>query len=62
VVLVSKIDLDKACEFNRETATANIHHIAHHARMFEVSAKTGAGLDEWCQYLVQQQEAAKERG
>lgn len=60
-VIVSKIDLDKACDFNRETATANIRHIAHHARMFEVSAKTGAGLDEWCDYLVEQHEAAKKR-
>jgi hydrogenase nickel incorporation protein HypB len=61
-VIVSKIDLDKACDFNRETATTNIRHIAHHARMFEVSAKTGAGLDEWCDFLIQQHEAAKKRG
>jgi hydrogenase nickel incorporation protein HypB len=60
-VIVSKIDLAKACDFNRETATANIRHIAHHAQMFEISAKTGTGLDEWCSYLVQQHEAAKKR-
>jgi len=60
-VVVSKLDLDRACDFNREAATANIRHIAPHARLFELSAKTGAGLDAWCDYLVQQHEAVKHR-
>ena len=60
-VIVSKLDLDRACDFNREEATANIRHIAHHARLFEISAKTGTGLDAWCDYLVQQHEAVKGR-
>jgi hydrogenase nickel incorporation protein HypB len=60
-VILSKVDLDRACDFNREAATANIRHIAHHARLFEVSAKTGTGLDDWCDYLVQQHEATKKR-
>ena len=61
VVVVSKVDLAKACEFNREMAAANLRHIAHHARVFEISAKTGAGLDAWCDYLVRQHEAAKKQ-
>lgn len=61
VVIVSKLDLDRACDFNREAATANLGHIAHHARRFELSAKTGAGLDEWCDYLVKQHDAVKKR-
>jgi hydrogenase nickel incorporation protein HypB len=60
-VIVSKLDLARACDFNREAATANIRHIAHHARLFELSAKTGAGLDDWCDYLVKQHEAVKHR-
>ncbi len=60
-VIVSKVDLDRACDFNREAVTANIRHIAHHARLFEISAKTGTGLDAWCDYLVQQHEAVKGR-
>jgi hydrogenase nickel incorporation protein HypB len=60
-VIVSKLDLAGACDFNREAATANIRHIAHHARLFELSAKTGAGLDDWCDYLVKQHEAVKHR-
>ena len=61
-VIVSKLDLDRACDFNRAEMTANIRHIAHHARVFEISAKTGTGLDEWCDYLVEQHEAVKRRG
>jgi hydrogenase nickel incorporation protein HypB len=60
-VIVSKLDLDRACDFNREAATANLRHIAPRARLFELSAKTGAGLDDWCGYLVQQHEAVKHR-
>ena len=61
VVIVSKMDLEKACEFKRAEAMANLRHIAHHAQLFEVSAKTGAGLDQWCDYLVRQHEAVKRK-
>ena len=60
-VIVSKLDLDRACDFQREAATANLRHIAPHARLFELSAKTGAGLDDWCDYLLEQHEAVKHR-
>ncbi len=60
-VIISKIDLERACEFNRAEVTANLRHIAHHAQLFEISAKTGAGLDEWCDYLIRQHEAMKRR-
>ncbi len=60
-VIVSKVDLDRACDFNREAATANLRHIAHHALVFEVSAKAGTGMEDWCDYLVRQHEAAKKR-
>jgi hydrogenase nickel incorporation protein HypB len=61
VVIVSKLDLERACDFNRAQVTANIRHIAPHARLFEISAKAGTGLEEWCDYLVQQHEAVKGR-
>ncbi|MGA2176772.1 MAG: hydrogenase nickel incorporation protein HypB [Verrucomicrobiota bacterium] len=60
-VIISKVDLDRACDFNREAATANIRHIAHHARLFEISAKAGTGMDDWCDYLIRQHEAVKGR-
>jgi len=52
-VIVNKMDLAVACEFDREKALANIHRIAHHARVFEVSARSGQGMEEWCSFLTQ---------
>jgi hydrogenase nickel incorporation protein HypB len=52
VVLVNKIDLATAVEFQRDQALANIRQISPHAAVFEVSARTGAGLDGWCDYLL----------
>jgi hydrogenase nickel incorporation protein HypB len=52
VVIISKTDLAEACEFNREAALANIRGVAPAATVFEVSAKTGSGMREWCDYLI----------
>jgi hydrogenase nickel incorporation protein HypB len=51
VVIVSKIDLAEACEFNRETALANIRRMAPGAMVFETSARKGTGMREWCDFL-----------
>jgi hydrogenase nickel incorporation protein HypB len=59
VVIVNKLDLDRACDFNRQAATDNLRHMAPRARLFELSAKTGTGLDAWCDYLVEQHAALK---
>jgi hydrogenase nickel incorporation protein HypB len=61
VVIISKIDLAKACAWNREAVLANIRRIASNARIFELSSKTGEGMDAWREFLVQQQQAAKAR-
>lgn len=50
-VVVSKTDMAEAAGFDRETALANIRTAAPDARVFELSARTGAGLDEWCAFL-----------
>ena len=61
VAVVSKSDLASACDFNRETVIANLRGLAPRARVFEVSAKSGQGMDAWCEYLVQQHQAVKSR-
>jgi hypothetical protein len=33
---------------------ANLQRVSHHARVFELSAKTDQGMAEWCEYLVRQ--------
>ena len=51
IVVVTKVDLSVACEFDRETTLNNIRSINPNAKIFEVSAKTGQGMDSWCDYL-----------
>jgi hydrogenase nickel incorporation protein HypB len=51
VVVVAKTDLSVACEFDRESALKNIRFVNPNAKIFEVSSKTGHGMDAWCAYL-----------
>src|SRR5487761_2285151 len=50
--VITKMDIAEACDFNRETAVANIHSVRPGMRIFEVSAKKGAGMDAWIDYLT----------
>ena len=52
VVLLTKIDLATACDFDRGLALANIEAVRPGVRIIETSAKTGAGLDAWLEYLA----------
>jgi hydrogenase nickel incorporation protein HypB len=49
--VITKIDLAEPCGFDRETALKNINEIRPGIRVFETSAKTGAGMAEWLGYL-----------
>jgi hydrogenase nickel incorporation protein HypB len=49
--VITKIDLAEACDFNRELTLKNIHEIRPGIRVFETSAKTGAGMEPWLAYL-----------
>ena len=57
VALITKSDLAAAAGFDRTQALAGLHRIAHHARIFELSARTGEGMPAWIDYLVQQRES-----
>ena len=61
VAVVSKMDLATACDYNREAAMANLRRLAPNAPVFELSAKTGKGIDAWCKFLIQQHKAVKAR-
>jgi hydrogenase nickel incorporation protein HypB len=54
VVLLSKVDIAEAVGFDRETAIANIRRMAPQSKVFEVSARTGFGMDAWLIYLHSQ--------
>ena len=51
-VVVTKMDIAEAAGFDRDTALANIHGIAPAARILEVSARTGQGMQHWYEYLL----------
>jgi hydrogenase nickel incorporation protein HypB len=52
--VITKVDIAEPCGFDRETALKNIHEIRPKIRIFETSAKTGAGMPEWLEYLKEQ--------
>ena len=51
VVVVNKMDIAEVVEFDREKALSNIRRVAPQAEVFEVSARTGKGMDRWYAYL-----------
>jgi hydrogenase nickel incorporation protein HypB len=57
VVIVSKCDLAAAVEFNRQAAVANLRRVAHHAALFELSARSGSGMEDWCSFLIKERAA-----
>ena len=59
VVIVSKMDLAQVCGFNREALMANLRRVSPKAQVFEVSAKTGQGMDAWLKFLAQKHHEQK---
>lgn len=51
VVVVNKIDLAAAVNYDRETALENIRKVAPGARIIELSARTGEGMEAWMTWL-----------
>jgi len=51
--VITKIDNAEPCGFNLELALKNINEIRPGIRIFETSAKTGAGMREWLEYLAE---------
>ena len=45
--VITKMDIAEPCGFDREAALKNISEIRPGIRIFETSAKTGAGMEEW---------------
>jgi len=52
--VITKMDLAAPCGFDRELATGNVNQIRPGIRIFYTSAKTGAGIEEWLNYLAGQ--------
>ncbi|MGB6193452.1 MAG: hydrogenase nickel incorporation protein HypB [Terracidiphilus sp.] len=52
--VITKIDIAAACGFDRDAALANINQIRPGIRIFETSARNGAGMAEWLGYLAEE--------
>jgi hydrogenase nickel incorporation protein HypB len=52
--VITKMDIAEAVGFDRGAALKNIRAIRPDIRIFETSAKTGAGMDDWLGYLAEE--------
>ncbi|BAQ61241.1 [NiFe] hydrogenase nickel incorporation-associated protein HypB [Geminocystis sp. NIES-3708] len=53
VVIINKIDIAKAVEFNQDLALQNIKKIAPQAKILMVSSRSGEGINNWYRYIEQ---------
>jgi len=58
VALITKMDLAGAAEFDVAAAHRSIQSVRPGIEIFEVSAKTGAGMDRWLEFLQARSVAA----
>ncbi|MBC7929287.1 MAG: hydrogenase nickel incorporation protein HypB [Rubrivivax sp.] len=56
VAVITKMDIAEAVEFDLKAAHESIQSVRPGMRVFEVSAKTGAGLDDLVQFLSEGKE------
>lgn len=54
VVIINKIDIAEAVGFDRELAIATIKRVAPQATIWDVSARTGVGMEQWYRFLEEQ--------
>lgn len=59
VVLINKVDLAEAVEWNRASAWDQVGEAAPHAAVLEVSARTGAGMNAWYALLRERLQARR---
>lgn len=54
VLVINKTDLAPYTDFDTERAKENALSINPDLRVFETSCRTGAGIQRWCEYLLQE--------
>jgi hydrogenase nickel incorporation protein HypB len=58
-VIVTKVDLAEAVGLDREALENSLRQAAPQARVFELSARTGAGMDAWYRFLLAEEPASQ---
>jgi hydrogenase nickel incorporation protein HypB len=53
VLVLNKLDLLPYVDYDLEKVKRQVFAINPHLRVFEVSCRTGVGLDAWCEWLVE---------
>jgi hydrogenase nickel incorporation protein HypB len=61
VAVLTKIDLAAAVELDAAAAKRNIQSVRPGMKVFEVSAKTGEGMEEWARFLLKTKAASTGR-
>ncbi|HEX2270793.1 MAG TPA: hydrogenase nickel incorporation protein HypB [Pyrinomonadaceae bacterium] len=56
VAIITKMDLAAAAEFDLESARSNMRAVRPGMPILQVSAKTGAGLDQWADFVRSRRE------
>ncbi len=51
IAVITKIDIAAAVEFDSNKARTSINSVRPGMKIFELSAKTGEGMDEWLEFL-----------
>ena len=51
LLLISKIDTVSVFDFDFEAVTERVTALNPNIQVFPISAKTGEGMDEWCNWL-----------
>jgi len=51
VMVINKIDMLELCDFDMETVKSNALQINGDLKIFEMSCRSGEGLDEWYEWL-----------
>ena len=59
VVLINKVDVLPYFDFDLEKCKKNILYRNPNAEIFTICAKSGEGIDSWCDWLVQQMKVWK---
>jgi hydrogenase nickel incorporation protein HypB len=62
VAVITKMDLAEAVEFDETAAMANIQAVRPGMHVLKVSAKTGAGMEQYLQFLAQRRSARFSQG
>jgi len=61
VVLINKVDLSPLLEFDTDSFTKAVSGLNPHLKIFQVSCKTGQGLEDWSSWLQDEIKEMKSR-